>query len=91
MISSAGKYSRNPAGKERRQHHVSETTTEYDNTGNVTEKNEQIDSDREAKTEYTYDKRGNLVMVKSRMENEKAQYVQYVMTSKGTRCASSPE
>ena len=35
------------------------TTTEYDNTGNVTEKNEQIDSDREAKTEYTYDKRGS--------------------------------
>ncbi len=67
------------------------TTAEYDNTGNVTEKNEQIDSDREAKTEYTYDKRGNLVMVKSRMENEKAQYVQYVYDSKGTRCASSPE
>ena len=38
------------------------TTTEYDNSGNVTEQNEQIDSDRTAKTEYTYDKRGNLVM-----------------------------
>ena len=43
------------------------TTTEYDNSGNVTEQNEQIDSDRTAKTEYTYDKRGNLVMVKSHM------------------------
>ena len=61
------------------------TTTEYDNTGNVTEKNEQIDSDREAKTEYTYDKRGNLVMVKSRMENEKAQYVQYVYDIQGNK------
>ena len=29
------------------------TTTEYDNTGNVTEKNEQMDGDRTAKTEYT--------------------------------------
>ena len=61
------------------------TTTEYDNTGNVTEKNEQIDSDREAKTEYTYDKRGNLVMVKSRMANEKAQYVQYVYDTEGNK------
>ncbi len=61
------------------------TTAEYDNTGNVTEKNEQIDSDREAKTEYTYDKRGNLVMVKSRMENEKAQYVQYVYDIQGNK------
>ncbi len=61
------------------------TATEYDNTGNVTEKNEQIDSDREAKTEYTYDKRGNLVMVKSRMENEKAQYVQYVYDIQGNK------
>ena len=61
------------------------TTTEYDNTGNVTEKNEQIDSDREAKTEYTYDKRGNLVMVKSHLENEKAQYVQYVYDIQGNK------
>ena len=61
------------------------TTAEYDNTGNVTEKNEQIDSDREAKTEYTYDKRGNLVMVKSCMENEKAQYVQYVYDIQGNK------
>ncbi len=61
------------------------TATEYDNTGNVTEKNEQIDSDREAKTEYTYDKRGNLVMVKSRMANEKAQYVQYVYDTEGNK------
>lgn len=32
------------------------TKTEYDNTGNVTEQEEQIDSDRTARTEYTYDK-----------------------------------
>ncbi len=61
------------------------TTTEYDNTGNVTEKNEQIDSDREAKTEYTYDKRGNLVMVKSHLEGDKAQYVQYVYDIQGNK------
>ena len=61
------------------------TTTEYDNTGNVTEKNEQIDSDRTAKTEYTYDKRGNLVMVKSCLEGEKAQYVQYVYDIQGNK------
>ena len=61
------------------------TATEYDNTGNVTEKNEQIDSDREAKTEYTYDKRGNLVMVKSHLEGEKAQYVQYVYDIQGNK------
>ena len=61
------------------------TTTEYDNSGNVTEQNEQIDSDRTAKTEYTYDKRGNLVMVKSHMEGEKAQYVQYVYDIQGNK------
>lgn len=67
------------------------TTTEYDNTGNVTEKNEQIDRDRTAKTEYTYDKRGNLVMVKSHLEGEKepdgssAQYVQYVYDIQGNK------
>ena len=61
------------------------TTTEYDNTGNVTEKNEQIDGDRTARTEYTYDKRGNLVMVKSCMEGEKAQYVQYVYDVQGNK------
>ncbi len=61
------------------------TTTEYDNTGNVTEKNEQMDGDREAKTEYTYDKRGNLVMVKSHLEGEKAQYVQYVYDIQGNK------
>ncbi len=61
------------------------TTTEYDNTGNVTEKNEQIDSDRTAKTEYTYDKLGNLVMVKSHLEGEKAQYVQYVYDIQGNK------
>ena len=61
------------------------TTMEYDNTGNVTEKNEQIDSDRTAKTEYTYDKRGNLVMVKSCLDGEKAQYVQYVYDIQGNK------
>ncbi len=61
------------------------TTTEYDNTGNVTEKNEQIDGDRTAKTEYTYDKRGNLVMVKSHLEGDKAQYVQYVYDIQGNK------
>ena len=67
------------------------TTTEYDNTGNVTEKNEQIDSDRAAKTEYTYDKRGNLVMVKSYLDGDKdpdgssAQYVQYVYDIQGNK------
>ncbi len=61
------------------------TTTEYDNTGNVTEKNEQIDSDRTAKTEYTYDKRGNLVMVKSHLDGDKAQYVQYVYDIQGNK------
>ena len=61
------------------------TTTEYDNSGNVTEQNEQIDSDRTAKTEYTYDKCGNLVMVKSHMEGEKAQYVQYVYDIQGNK------
>ena len=61
------------------------TTTEYDNTGNVTQKNEQIDSDRTAKTEYTYDKRGNLVMVKSHLEGDKSQYVQYVYDIQGNK------
>ena len=67
------------------------TTTEYDNTGNVTEKNEQIDSDREARTGYTYDKRGNLVMVKSFLDGDKepdgssAQYVQYVYDVQGNK------
>ncbi|MDE6636343.1 MAG: RHS repeat protein, partial [Lachnospiraceae bacterium] len=61
------------------------TTTEYDNSGNVTEKNEQIDSDRTAKTEYTYDKLGNLVMVKNCLEGDKAQYVQYVYDIQGNK------
>lgn len=61
------------------------TSTEYDNSGNVMEQNEQIDSDRTAKTEYTYDKRGNLVMVKSHLEGEKAQYVQYVYDIQGNK------
>lgn len=36
------------------------TKTEYDNMGNVTEQEEQIDSDRTSRTEYTYDKQGTL-------------------------------
>ena len=61
------------------------TTTGYDTTGNVTEKEEQIDGDRTAKTEYTYDKQGNLVMVKSCQENNQAQYVQYVYDIQGNK------
>ena len=67
------------------------TTTEYDNTGNVTEKNEQIDSERTAKTEYTYDKRGNLVMVKNCLDGDKepsgssTQYVQYIYDIQGNK------
>ena len=60
-------------------------TSQYDNTGNIIEKNEQIDSDRTAKTEYTYDKLGNLVMIKSYLEGEKAQYVQYVYDIQGNK------
>lgn len=54
------------------------TKYEYDTSGNVTAKMEQIDDDRTAKTEYTYDKQGNLIMVKNCLEADKAQYVQYV-------------
>ena len=61
------------------------TTSQYDNAGNIIEKNEQIDSDRIAKTEYTYDKLGNLVMVKSHLEGEKTQYVQYVYDIQGNK------
>ena len=61
------------------------TTSQYDNTGNIIEKNEQIDRDRTAKTEYTYDKWGNLVMVKSNLEGEKVQYVQYVYDIQGNK------
>ena len=61
------------------------TTTEYDTTGNVTEKEEQIDGDRKAKTEYTYDRRGNLVMVKNCLDGDKAQYVQYVYDIMGNK------
>ncbi len=59
--------------------------TAYDNVGNVTEKKEQIDDNRTAKTEYTYDKQGNLVMVKSCLKNGKAQYVQYVYDVQGNK------
>ena len=67
------------------------TATVYDNAGNVMEKEEQIDSDRAAKTEYTYDKRGNLVMVKNCVEGgnagkeEQFQYVQYVYDIMGNK------
>ncbi|MCM1440225.1 MAG: RHS repeat-associated core domain-containing protein, partial [Roseburia sp.] len=61
------------------------TTTEYDNAGNVTEKSEQVDSDRTAKTEYTYDKQGNLVMVKSCPGDGNFQYVQYVYDIQGNK------
>ena len=67
------------------------TTTKYDNAGNVTEQEEQMDSDRTAKTEYTYDKQGNLVMVKSCLDGDKepdgssAQYVQYVYDVQGNK------
>ena len=61
------------------------TKTEYDNTGNVTEQEEQIDSDRTARTEYTYDKQGNLVMVKNCLDADKAQYVQYVYDVQGNK------
>ena len=59
--------------------------TRYDNAGNMTAKEEQIDSDRMARTEYTYDKYGNLVMVKNCLEDGKAQYVQYVYDIEGNK------
>lgn len=37
------------------------TVMEYDDAGNITAKEEQVDSDRTARTEYTYDKRGNVL------------------------------
>ena len=73
------------------------TATKYDNMGNVTEKSEQMDGDRTAKTEYTYDKRGNLVMVKNCLEENKepdgsstekevhSLYVQYVYDIQGNK------
>ncbi len=60
------------------------TTSEYDKSGNVTKKEEQINSDRTDQTEYTYDELGNLVMVKNCLE-DKAQYVQYVYDSEGNK------
>lgn len=61
------------------------TSTKYDKAGNVSEKEEQMDSDRTARTEYDYDKRGNLVMVKNCLEDGKAQYVQYVYDIQGNK------
>ena len=61
------------------------TTSQYDNTGNIIQKNEQIDSDRTARTEYTYNKLGNLVMVKSCLDGDKAQYVQYIYDVQGNK------
>lgn len=58
------------------------TTTEYDNAGNMIAKEEQVDRDRKARTEYTYDERGGLVMVKDCSEDEKAQYVYDVQGNK---------
>ena len=51
----------------------------------MTEQEEQIDSDRTARTEYTYDKQGNLVMVKNCLDADKAQYVQYVYDVQGNK------
>ena len=67
------------------------TTTEYDNSGNVTEQNEQIDSDRTAKTEYTYDKCGTLSWSKATWRGRKHSMSSMSMTSRGTKCASLPE
>ena len=61
------------------------TTSEYDTAGNVVAKEEQIEDDKTARTEYTYDKSGNLVMVKQCREDEKAQYVQYVYDVQGNK------
>ncbi len=61
------------------------TVTEYDDAGNMTAKEEQIDSERKARTEYTYDKRGNLVMVENCLEGDKSQYVQYVYDIQGNK------
>ena len=61
------------------------TTTAYDNAGNVTEQNEQMDDDKKVKTEYTYDKQGNLVMVRNCLEGDKSQYVQYVYDIEGNK------
>lgn len=60
-------------------------TNTYDTAGNLTEKEEQIDKKRTARTEYTYDKLGRLTMVKSHLENKKAQYVQYVYDREGNK------
>ena len=74
-----------PQKKENGSIRYQKTTTEYDKTGNVTEKSEQTDGDRTAKTEYTYDERNNLVMVKSSLEDGNAQYVQYVYDPEGNK------
>lgn len=60
-------------------------TSEYDISGNVVAKEEQIEDDKVARTEYTYDEKNNLVMVKSCMENDAAQYIQYVYDEQGNK------
>ncbi len=61
------------------------TTTEYDDVGNMTAKEEQVDRDRTARTEYIYDKRGKLIMVKNCLDGDSAQYVQYVYDVQGNK------
>ncbi len=73
------------------------TVTEYDDAGNLTAKEEQVDSDKTARTEYTYDKRGSLVMVKNCLDGDKepggssaknenhSLYVQYVYDVQGNK------
>ena len=58
---------------------------EYDNAGNMTAKEEQVDSDITTKTEYTYNKRGSLIMIKNCLKGNKAQYVQYVYDEQGNK------
>lgn len=60
-------------------------TTEYDDAGNMTAKEEQVDRDKTARTEYTYDKRGSLVMVRNCLDGDNAQYVQYVYDVQGNK------
>ena len=60
-------------------------SSEYDTAGNIIAREEQVQGNNTARTEYTYDKQNNLVMVKNCMENNKAQYVQYVYDTRGNK------
>ncbi len=60
-------------------------SSEYDTAGNIIAREEQVQGNNTARTEYTYDKQNNLVMVKNCMENDKAQYVQYVYDTRGNK------